>query len=126
MHEISSNDLLSDKLSSGTYRVDGVLNGLLSKGNLVDIESLALQLTQLVVIHLAATQNLQSTLLERVQAGATGSRHLLFQICQLLITLIDLCLDHFTSLIQLFKQTSIRLYTTDIDSFKFLPFEKSL
>ena len=123
-----SSDPICHVLTWSTYRILGVLDALLREGHLVHIEGLVLHLTQLLVVHLAAPQHLQGPLLERVQAGATCRRHLLLEVGQLRVTLVDFGLDHLATLVQLFintRETQISLTEEDMEGICCLPFGKS-
>ena len=96
-------DISEGSERGGTYRVEGVLLRLHSERHLVDIELLVHELAKLLIVHLASSQHLHCALLQRVETRATRSRHLLLEVGQLRIALIDLGLDHLASLVQLWK-----------------------
>ena len=86
-----------------TYRVNSVLNVLRCKGHLVNIELLIIQRAHLIVIHLFPAQNLDSFLLQSFLLHTFGSAHFFFDFHQLLVAVVQLGLDYFTSFIQLEK-----------------------
>ena len=86
---------------STTYGIDSVLDALLREGHLVHIEGLVLQLAQLLIVHLPPSEDLQGALLQRVETAATCSRHLLLQVGQLGVALVDFGLNHLPTLVQL-------------------------
>ena len=75
----------------------------MSESDLIHIELLVHDVTELLIVHLPSAENLKSFLLESIKSGSLRCSHLLFDLSQLLVALVYFGLDDLAPLIQLFQ-----------------------